>query len=147
MVTVVIEWFSKGGIIMWPILLFSVYGVALCFERWMSYKKEEKALSSRWTIINDTAEKTKEGTLSLFNEDYSSDRITRVVLGNGDTDQSVLIEQVRCTYLDENAKIEKRLLGAVAFFMGNHGRFSKTLRKHDFSQPAPPRTPMMNGAK
>jgi biopolymer transport protein ExbB len=109
MVTVVIEWFSKGGVIMWPILLFSVYGMSLCFERWMQYRKEEKALSSRWTIIKDTSEKTKEGALSLFNEDHSSDRITRIILGNGDTDQSVLIEQVRCTYLDENANIEKHL--------------------------------------
>jgi biopolymer transport protein ExbB len=109
MVTIVTEWFSKGGIIMWPILLFSVYGMALCFERWMSYRKEERALSLRWPLVEGTVKKTKEETLSLLNEDYSCDRISRVVLGNNTVDQSVLTEQVRWTYLDENAKVERHL--------------------------------------
>ncbi len=37
-------WFHKGGLIMWPILAFSIYGLALCVERWRFYRECEEEI-------------------------------------------------------------------------------------------------------
>ncbi len=37
--TAMIDWFNKGGIFMWPLLLSSVVGVALSLERWYTLSR------------------------------------------------------------------------------------------------------------
>lgn len=107
--SVLINWFSKGGVIMWPILFFSVYGTALCYERWKHYRKQEQAVSGRFEYI--AAVKPDEAAVSgaRFAEDTSADRLSRIVLANGGAANGARVEKVRHAFLEENARIEKHL--------------------------------------
>ena len=104
-----VNWFSKGGVIMWVILAFSIYGMGLCFERWMNYRKQERALSDRWQKISNTSQKAEGDLHAAFNENFAADSLSRIVLLNGVSDIDVRTEKVRCAFLDESARIERHL--------------------------------------
>lgn len=102
-------WFSKGGVIMWPILLFAVYGVALCFERWRHYKKQEQAVDRGLGLLPDFAENPGGDFRDRFGLESAVARLARIVLGNGAENNAARAEKVRIAFTNEHARIEKHL--------------------------------------
>ena len=101
-----LNWFSKGGIIMWPILIFSVYGMSLCYERWMHYLREDKALAGSWAGMPEFA-----GEAAAFPAGTGSaaGRLSRAALSNGHLNDGARVEKARHAFQEEQAGIEKHL--------------------------------------
>lgn len=102
-------WFSKGGVIMWPILLFAVYGVALCIERWRQYTFQEQAVIARLELLPSFAEAPEGGFRDQFGSESAADRLSRIVLENGRVRGDARVEKVRIAYANERARIDKHL--------------------------------------
>lgn len=49
---VVIEWFLKGGLIMWPILLLSIVAVAIIIEKYILLNNVQKTMNAFWDKVN-----------------------------------------------------------------------------------------------
>lgn len=106
---VFINWFSKGGVIMWPILFFAVYGSALCYERWKHFKNQELAVADRWGGLSGAAGDPAGDIGARFAGDSAVDRLSRIVIENGDANGDARTEKVRIAFANEHARIEKHL--------------------------------------
>ncbi len=100
----VITWFAQGGPIMWPILLFSVYGTTLCYERWMHYRRQERAISGRSERTADP-----QTNAAAFDQDTAVDRLARSVLANGRMSEGARMEKTRHAFQDEQSRLERHL--------------------------------------
>jgi len=68
-----IEFFQKGGLFMYPILLVFAVGVAIAFERWLQLNRTQIANEKMWStlqpvLVSGEFEKARE----IVNEDKSS---------------------------------------------------------------------------
>jgi len=102
-------WFSKGGVIMWPILVFAVYGVALCIERWRHYKRQEQAVDRGLELIPAFADNPVADFRDRFGNEGAVARLARIVLENGAANNVARTEKVRIAFTNEHARIEKHL--------------------------------------
>jgi biopolymer transport protein ExbB len=102
-------WFAKGGVIMWPILLFAVYGVALCIERWRRYRKKEQAVERGLGLLPSFAENPTADFRDKFGAESAVARLARIVLENGATNNDARTEKVRIAFTNEHARIERHL--------------------------------------
>lgn len=48
----IVEWFLKGGALMWPILILSIVGVAIIIEKYLLMNKIQNKMSSFWDKVN-----------------------------------------------------------------------------------------------
>jgi biopolymer transport protein ExbB len=102
------SWFAKGGVVMWPILLFSVYGTALCWERWLNYRRQERALASSIKVGDDPSA-TEDELDKAAADDSAACRISRAVRGCAKLADDARMEKVRHAYMGECALLEKHL--------------------------------------
>jgi biopolymer transport protein ExbB len=102
-------WFAKGGVIMWPILLFAVYGVALCIERWRHYRKKEQAVERGLGLLPSFAENPTADFRDKFGSESAVARLARIVLENGAANNDARAEKTRIAFTNEQARIEKHL--------------------------------------
>lgn len=47
----VIAMFQRGGLVIWPILVFSLYAVGLIVERWLHYREQGRLLEQHWSRL------------------------------------------------------------------------------------------------
>lgn len=104
-----VHWFTKGGVIMWPILVFSIYGISLCYERWMHYKQEDKTLAARWAGINDMADDVLLDRAARLDKNDAADRLAQSALANGHLTNGARVEKARHAFQEEQARVEKHL--------------------------------------
>lgn len=104
--------FEQGGIVMWPILFFSVYAMALVVERWLSYRAAEmeilRNLSSALELSTYTDKDQEQ-----FGGGGITGRIASAVFTNRHIRYSDLVDKVRHAFADESAGLEKHL-GAIS---------------------------------
>lgn len=104
------KWVKSGGPVMWPIIISSVYGMALCVERWLFYRSEAAVLGARWKEIEsltdyappaDAPAKTGDKTLA--------GKLHGVIVNNTHLDEKHRSEIFQVAFLDEAAAIERHL--------------------------------------
>jgi biopolymer transport protein ExbB len=103
------SWFKKGGPVMWPILFVSVYGAAVCVERWLYYVVQKKHIEKRWGEVEGLMEYDAGKNPEEFSEENLADRMTSVILSSGNMDAQHRAEKIQVAFVDESALIEKRL--------------------------------------
>ncbi len=104
--------FEQGGIVMWPILFFSVYAMALVVERWLSYRAAEKEILRNLSAALELFEYT-EKEHGQFNSGGITGRIANAVFSNRRAFYPDLVDKVRHAFADESAGLEKHL-GAIS---------------------------------
>ena len=108
----VAELFDKGGAVMWVILVVSVYGGALVFERWLKYRATEKATKAHLDIVNAAKTLTEENVAAMKGATPTG-RIAKTVWEARGLDRESVAEKARTRFMTEGGHIEKRL-GGVA---------------------------------
>ena len=106
------ELFDKGGAVMWVILVVSVYGGALVFERWLKYRSTERATRAHLDIVSSAAILTEENVAAM-KETAPTGRIAKTVWESRNLDRESVQEKARNRFMTEGGHIEKRL-GGVA---------------------------------
>ena len=108
----VAELFDKGGAVMWVILVVSVYGGALVFERWLKYGSAERATKAHLEIVSSVTTLTEEDVAKM-KETAATGRIAKTVWESRNLDRESVAEKARTRFMTEGGHIEKRL-GGVA---------------------------------
>jgi len=100
----VISTFTRGGLVMWPIAVFSLYGFILIIERWQSYKQQQDSLLSALASMegNKTISGDGSGNSSVNN-------IVKIITATENSRNNEQIEKVRNVFRQEQAFVEKRL--------------------------------------
>lgn len=104
--------FEQGGIVMWPILFFSVYAVALIVERLIRYRIIQKQIMGELAAVLEISEYTLKDH-ERFNNGEVTGKIARAVFLNCSIPYSDLIDKTRHAFAEETAQIEKHL-GAIS---------------------------------
>jgi len=100
----VISTFTRGGLVMWPIAIFSLYGFILIIERWQSYKQQEQSLLS--ALAGMGGDKTITGSNS---GNSSVNNIVNIITATENSQNNEQVEKVRNVFRQEQAFVEKRL--------------------------------------
>lgn len=103
----VISTFTRGGLVMWPIAIFSLYGFILIIERWQSYKQQESSLLS--VITSMTSMEGEKIISDGYHGNASIRNIVQVVAATENSQNSEQVEKVRNVFRQEQAFVEKRL--------------------------------------
>ncbi len=109
----IVKWVKSGGPVMWPIIISSVYGVALCVERWLFYRREGAVLAVRWKEIESLTDYSPGSAAAKEEEPSLASRLFGLVVGNTHFDEKHRAEILQVAFLDESAVIEK-YLGTVS---------------------------------
>lgn len=104
--------FEQGGVVMWPILFFSVYAMALVVERWLSYRAAEREILRSLSAALELSTYT-EKEHERFNDGGITGRIAHAVFSNRRVFYPDLVDKVRHAFADESAGLEKHL-GAIS---------------------------------
>lgn len=88
--------FTRGGLVMWPIAIFSLYGFALIIERWLFYKQQ-------FLLFSDNNSPDTNSSKSCV------ENILEIVKATNELDSSEQSEKVRNVFREEQATIEKKL--------------------------------------
>lgn len=96
--------FSRGGLVMWPIAIFSLYGFALIMERWQFYKQQQALLLS---ALNDFG--TNNNSANVQSENSCIKNILEIVASTEHLKSNEQSEKVRNVFREEQATIEKKL--------------------------------------
>lgn len=104
--------FEQGGIVMWPILFFSVYAVALIVERSIRYRIAQREILRELSAALELSEYTEKDH-ERFNNGEVTGRIARAVFLNRDIPYPDLIDKARHAFAEETAQVEKHL-GAIS---------------------------------
>jgi len=104
----VITTFQRGGLVMWPILLFSLYAIGLIVERWLYYREQNRMLVENWTRIRDLGGNPELGGLDISDATVIG-RVTRAVCDHRHLEKQEQIDKVRNSFSDERALLEERL--------------------------------------
>jgi len=100
--------FQRGGLMMWPILLFSLYAITLIVERWRYYRHQDLLLRKQWTRLDAQGNKLKPTELTQGLASVGS-RLTHTVCTHRDLERPEQLEKVRNAFNDERALLEERL--------------------------------------
>ncbi len=103
-INAVISTFTRGGLVMWPIVIFSLYGFILIIERWQSYKQQQVSLLSALAGMED--DKTISGDDI---ENTSVNNIIKIISATENSQNNEQVEKVRNVFRQEQAFVEKRL--------------------------------------
>ncbi len=144
------EWFIKGGIAMWPLLVCSIAGLAIVIERtWALQRKRIIPVSLADTIENqgDAADlKEKVKTLSEAERTVLGE-LVQVVLGHSSMAKHENVEAVQAAARQIGGRMERGLtslaliaeLGPLLGLLGTvHGmlRLFRDVATHGMSDPA-----------
>lgn len=97
--------FSRGGLVMWPIAIFSLYGFALIIERWLFYKQQHELLIS---VSNGSKTEDISATKGLVGSSCIT-KILQIITSTDFSDPNEQTEKVRNVFREEQATIERRL--------------------------------------
>lgn len=100
--------FQRGGLMMWPILFFSLYAVTLIVERWRYYRRQDLLLQEQRTRLDAQGGKLKSTELSQGLASVSA-RLTHAVCAHRELERPEQLEKVRNVFDDERALLEERL--------------------------------------
>jgi biopolymer transport protein ExbB len=99
---------QRGGLVMWPILLFSLYAVTLIVERWRYYRRQDLLLREQWARLD--AQRDELTAAGLIQGLVSAGaRLTGAVCTHRNLERSEQLEKVRNAFNDERADLEERL--------------------------------------
>lgn len=98
--------FQRGGLMMWPILFFSLYAVTLIVERWRYYRRQDLLLREQRAQLDGGKLKSTELTQGLASVGA---RLTHAVCAHRELEQPEQLEKVRNVFNDERALLEERL--------------------------------------
>lgn len=105
------DWVEKGGPVMWPIIISSVYGTALCVERWLFYRREAALLAARWIEIEALTDYAPPA--APVERASLAGRLHTLITSTTHLDEKHRSEKLQVAFLDETATVEKHL-GAVS---------------------------------
>ena len=100
--------FQRGGLMMWPILLFSLYAVTLIVERWQYYRRQDLLLREQRTRLDAQGGKLKSTELTQGLASVGA-RLTHAVCAHRELERPEQLEKVRNVFNDERALLEERL--------------------------------------
>ena len=100
--------FQRGGLVMWPILLFSLYAVTLIVERWRYYRRQDALLREHWARLDAQGGNLKPAELTQGLSSAGT-RLTGAVCAYRNLERSEQLEKVRNAFNDERADLEERL--------------------------------------
>jgi biopolymer transport protein ExbB len=104
----VVTTFEQGGIVMWPILFFSIYATALIIERWMRYHSAEKEIFGALNAVLELSQYTDKDHERFAGEGMTG-RLAQAVHSNRKIPFSDLVDKTRHIFADESAEMEKHL--------------------------------------
>lgn len=109
LLTGIVEGFQRGGLVMWPIALFSLYGFALVAERWLLFRAQNNLLSTASDSLSGITGLGQVKTNNQADSWSAADDIFDVVLGSRDLERSERQEKARNVFADSQARLEARL--------------------------------------
>lgn len=104
--------FDKGGAVMWVILIASIYGGALVFERWLKYRSTERAIRDHEKEVEGFQPLTVAQVESM-GPDTPTGRIAAAIWESRSQGRENITDKARTRFMTEGGHIEKRL-GGVA---------------------------------
>lgn len=100
--------FQRGGLVMWPIIILSLYAMGLIVERWLYYRDQNRQLMEQWEQLQGMKPQLKLEEL-VMNQQTVIGRLTRTVCEHRLSQQQEQIEKVRNSFGDESAVLQERL--------------------------------------
>lgn len=112
-----INWFIKGGIFMWPILLCSIWALGLAIERYWFYTSVRKKIEkqAKAAFKNSAEKNTREASLLLSNETDVMSDILKAAWDKEHTSVSVAERSIEEVLNHHKPELEK-YLSTLALF-------------------------------